>query len=249
MKRPFGPLVLCYHAVSKDFEHDMFISPRRLAEQVRWLLRRGFRPATAAETLDGRSRIVHVTFDDAYRNVAGALPELERLRVPVTVFACTDAADAGTSLSVSELSTATAQHPDEFSVMSWDELRGLDARRVEVGSHTCSHPHLPRLTDAELGRELRDSKGRLEDELSRPCRFLAYPYGEHDGRVRMAARRAGYEGAFGLVARRRPADLHAIPRVDLYRGDGLLRATLKTSFVKRSLTDGLRRRDSSFDAT
>jgi peptidoglycan/xylan/chitin deacetylase (PgdA/CDA1 family) len=102
---------------------------------------------------------------------------------------------------------------------------------VEIGSHTVSHPHLTRLSDAELQRELGESKQRLEDELAAPCRFLAYPYGEHDERVRAAARAAGYAGAFALRAG--DGDTFAIPRIDLYRSDGRRRVALKTSAVYR----------------
>jgi hypothetical protein len=51
--------------------------------------------------------------------------------------------------------------------------------------------------------------------LGRPCPELAYPYGEHDERVRAAARAAGYERAYGL--RERGHDAYALRRVDLYR--------------------------------
>ena len=78
--------------------------------------------------------------------------------------------------------------------MTWDELRSVVDRGFEVGSHTASHPHLPELTDSELDDELRRSKERLEDELERPCHYLAYPFGEQSPRVRAAARAAGYEG-------------------------------------------------------
>ena len=64
--------------------------------------------------------------------------------------------------------------------MTWDELRALAERGVEIGSHTLTHPHLPLLSDEELLRELGDSREQFEAELNRPCRYLAYPYGEND---------------------------------------------------------------------
>jgi peptidoglycan/xylan/chitin deacetylase (PgdA/CDA1 family) len=111
-------------------------------------------------------------------------------------------------------------------------VRELVAHGVEVGAHTVSHPHLTRLGDEELERELREARVRLEDELGRPCAYVAYPYGESDARVQDAVRRVGYSGAFALQAGADFANPFALPRVDLYRRDGLVRATLKTSFVK-----------------
>jgi len=176
---------------------------------------------------------MHVTFDDAYESVANALPILERLRLPATVFACSDYANDGRPLDVPELAAEVAAHPAELATMDWDALRALSERGLEIGSHTSTHPHLTRLSDSELHRELRESRSRLEDELSRPCRFLAYPYGENDVRVREAARRAGYEAAFGLRERFTAPDRFALPRADLYRRDRPLRARLKTSLLPR----------------
>lgn len=223
------PLVLCYHAVSDHWPHALAVGPAALEAQLRRLLARGFRPVGAAETLRAGRNGLHVTFDDAFRSVEHALPVLERLGVRATVFACSGLAEAGLPLDVPELADDVARYPDELVTMSWDELRALAERGVEVGSHTVSHPHLPRLSDEELARELGESRDRLEDELGRPCRFLAYPFGDEDERVRTAARAAGYDGAFALPGRADSDDAHAIPRVGIWREDTRLRAALKTS--------------------
>jgi Predicted xylanase/chitin deacetylase len=85
--------------------------------------------------------------------------------------------------------------------MNWDELAGHADRGVLIGSHSVSHPHLAELNDDELRRELNESKAEIEDRLGRFCSDLAYPYGEQDERVRLAARGAMYERAYAL---RRP---------------------------------------------
>lgn len=228
----FRPLVLCYHSVSDAWEHALAVTPRAFERQLRSMLRRGYRPLAAGTLLAGSRRGLHVSFDDAYRSVLDALPTLRRLGLYATVFASTGFADGGRPLDVPELAAEAAAHPEELATMTWDELRGLATDGVEIGSHTITHPHLNSLSDADLELELRDSRTRLEDELGRPCRFFAYPYGEHDERVRAAVRGAGYEAAFALAAGADRNDRFALPRIDLYRRDSLLRATLKTSFVK-----------------
>jgi peptidoglycan/xylan/chitin deacetylase (PgdA/CDA1 family) len=232
------PLTLCYHAVTDVWEHALSVAPKTLERQVRFLMRGGRRPASAAEVVAGRGSLLHVTFDDAYRSVASVLPALERLRVPVTVFACTAYSDEPRPLAIPELAADAAAHPDELTTMGWDELRALAERGVEIGSHTVSHAHLTRLTDEEIVRELRDSRARIQDELGRACRFLAYPFGEDDERVHAAARDAGYEGAFALGGSAFAADPaqpnpHALPRVGIYRRDGRVRVSLKTSPLTR----------------
>jgi peptidoglycan/xylan/chitin deacetylase (PgdA/CDA1 family) len=232
--RPWRALVLCYHAVSEDWPHGLSIGLETFERQLTALLRRGFRPAAAQELLGNGGRLLHVTFDDAFTSVDRAVSVLERLGVPSTVFACSGFADGGRALDVPELATQVEQHPDELATMDWDALRTLAARGVEIGSHTVSHPHLPRLTDAELQRELRESRERIADELARPCRYLAYPFGDEDARVRSAAAAAGYDAAFALPGREDRIDRFALPRIGVYRRDSPVRMRLKT-------TAGLRR--------
>ena len=228
----FQPLVLCYHSVSDGWEHALAVTPPAFERQLRSLLRRGYRPLAADGLRAGGRRGLHVTFDDAYRSVLAAVPTLHRLGLFATVFVSTGFAETGRPLDVPELAAEAAAHPDELATMTWDEVRAISGDGVEIGSHTVSHAHLTRLSDSELDAELRDSRRRVEDELGRPCRFFAFPYGEHDERVQGAVRRAGYEAAFALSAGADRDNVHALPRTDLYRRDTLLRATLKTSFVK-----------------
>jgi len=229
---PSRPLVLCYHAVSDSWPDELAIPPAVLVGQVRKLIEKGARPGNAEDALAARP-VLHVTFDDAYRNIGSVLDDLRRLGVPVTIFACSAFADDGRPFVVPELTERVLGFEVEVQTMAWDELRAWAGMGVEVGSHTVSHPHLTSVGDSELVSELAASKERLEDELGRACRFLAYPYGEHDARVRRVARSVGYEGAFALRAADR--DAFAIPRVDLYRSDGRLRVGLKTSAAYRPL--------------
>jgi peptidoglycan/xylan/chitin deacetylase (PgdA/CDA1 family) len=178
---------------------------------------------------------VHVTFDDAFRSVATAVPVLRRLGFPATVFACPGLADGDCIFNIPELAPLLQAHKEDLTTMSWAELRDLVENGVEVGSHTLTHPHLTKLGDDELRRELVESRARLEDELGARCRFLAYPFGEEDARVRSAARSSGYEAAFALPGDQMSSDPYAVPRVGIWRRDGTLRAVLKTSATGRRL--------------
>ncbi|HEY5660881.1 MAG TPA: polysaccharide deacetylase family protein [Gaiellaceae bacterium] len=195
-------VVLCYHAVSPTWEHRLSITPDLLLRQVRMLK---------------RFRRVRASFDDALRSAVPVFGELERLDVPVQVFVCTGYADDGAALRIPELA---GDDPQELATMTWDELRDVD-----VGSHGVTHAHLTQLSDDELRREVVESKQQVEDELGRPCPEFAYPYGEHDERVRAAVRAAGYERAYGLVDDR--SDPYALRRVDLYRRHSPTRALLR----------------------
>jgi peptidoglycan/xylan/chitin deacetylase (PgdA/CDA1 family) len=230
MTKAFTPLVLCYHALSEHWEHALAVEPDAFRRQISMLLRRRWKPVSAFDVIEGRGRLFHVTFDDAFVSILPGLDTLERLGVPATIFACAAFADdGGRVFDVPELSVDAAAWPDELRTIGWDGLREVAARGFEIGGHTVSHPHLTQLTDDEIRAELRNGRERTEDELKRPCRFLAYPYGEEELRVRTAAARAGYVAAFALPGVRSDLDRFAFPRVGLYRRDGSFRSWAKTS--------------------
>jgi peptidoglycan/xylan/chitin deacetylase (PgdA/CDA1 family) len=230
-----SPVTLCYHAVSDTWEHLLSVSPASFERQLRLMLALRYRPGRAAEIAGGRGRLFHVTFDDAFRSVRNAMPALERLGVPATIFLCTAFADDGRPPDVPELEDQARAHPDELATLNWDAITELAARGFEVGSHTTTHAHLTALSDAELSTELRTSREQIEDVLRGPCRFLSFPYGEHDERVRDAARDAGYEAAFALPGRRAPWEVFALPRVGIWRQTGLFRTAVKMSPINRTV--------------
>lgn len=185
----------------------MAIQPELLLRQVRAL---------------ARIRSVRVSFDDAFRNAASVFPALARMGLPLQIFICTAFARDGAPLTIPEFE---GDNLEQLATMTWDDLRAHAADGVAIGSHGVSHAHLKRLGDDNLRREVVESKQQIEDELGRPCTELAYPYGEHDERVRAAVRMAGYDRAYGL--RERGRDPYALPRLDLYRRHGPVRALLR----------------------
>jgi len=219
--------VLCYHAVSAEWHDPLAVDPRTLGRQVAAARRWGWKPTTLAGVVAGRPRAFHVTFDDAFRNVLSALPLLERLDVPATVFACTDF--AGRTLDLPPLRSVAAEHRHELTTLSWDELREASERGLEVGSHTRRHFDLRALSDHALRDELTASREQIENQLGRRCRYLAYPYGQLDRRVQLAAERAGYDAAVGLVGVAGLGGRFGIPRVDVSRRDGPVQIGFKSS--------------------
>lgn len=231
MRRPVvvrGTCVaLCFHAV-EDTPVDLAVDPQMLRRHLIRMLARGFRFVRAGELAKcarETGRWAAVTFDDGYRSVhERALSVLESLNVRATVFP-TVATVAGTS----ELRLAGLR-----PMLSWDELRDLQRRGWEIGSHTVNHVELTRCSDAQLDEELREARERIEAELSSPCRVLAYPYGSCDPRVMAAARAAGYRAAFTVPRRWTPPEPLAWPRVNVWRHDTPTSVALKSSRVVRA---------------
>ena len=120
----------------------------------------------------------------------------------------------------------------ERSLMTWDQVRGLRAAGMGVGSHTRGHRVLQTLPPDELAAELRESRATLERELGEPITTIAYPVGKRivdRPEVRQAIAEAGYEIGFS-----------AAPGMNsLSAGED--RFDLKRLFVDRDLPIGLSR--------
>jgi peptidoglycan/xylan/chitin deacetylase (PgdA/CDA1 family) len=232
-------IVLCYHAVSPRWDADLSVTPDTLDRQIGYLLARGWRATTFTDAVLGRAsgRILAITFDDAFASVARyAAPILARHGVPATVFAPTSFMEGGAALAW----PGTAQwqrstFAPELTAMQWPDLRALAESGWEIGSHTCTHPRLTTLDDARLRQELTDSRERCARELGRPCRSIAYPYGDVDARVAAAAAAAGYEAGAKLASDLRTEGALRFPRVGIYHPDGWPRFRLKVARPLRRL--------------
>jgi peptidoglycan/xylan/chitin deacetylase (PgdA/CDA1 family) len=230
-------LVLCYHALSDRWPADLSTAPDRFEAQLELLLGRGYRPVTFEQAVaePAGARILAVTFDDAYRSVLErARPIMDRLGVPGTVFVPTDWAGRPEPMAWDGIDQwLGGPHEQELLCLGWEELRELADTGWEVGSHTRSHPRLTTLDDDGLSRELEESRAACQDGVGRPCRSIAYPYGDVDARVIAATRAAGYYLGASLPKRLGSTSRLDWPRVGVYHRDGLGRFKLKVSPLLR----------------
>ena len=72
------------------------------------------------------------------------------------------------------------------------QVQEMDQNGIEIGAHTFSHVDLTKTSDAELHRQLVDSKAMLEAWVGHPVVDFCYPSGQLNGRVADAVRAAGY---------------------------------------------------------
>lgn len=225
------PLVLCYHALSETWPATLSVHPERFRQQLELLLDRGYEPATFSEAVRGGGRKLAVTFDDGFVSVRDlALPILERLGMPATLFAVSDFAASGGQLRWAGIDHwGQTEFAGELAGLSWSEMRALQDRGWEIGSHTATHPHLTELDDHRLREELIVSREAVSEAMGRPCASIAYPYGSADERVAEAARAAGYETGAGLPALPGARLPLLWPRVGVYHGDEMARFRLKVS--------------------
>jgi peptidoglycan/xylan/chitin deacetylase (PgdA/CDA1 family) len=205
------PIVLCYHAITPDWDSVMAVTPERFDQQLRRLLRLGYRPDTFTRALltPAHERAFVVTFDDAFSSVREhALPILQRLGIPATLYVPTGwVGDAPRRATWGEMERWDNPHDGEHvELMTWDEVSDLADAGWEIGSHTHLHPRLTRVDDAVLEEELHRSRQIVQEHTGQLCESIAYPYGDVDDRVVAAAQRAGYRtgGALDRMRTIRP---------------------------------------------
>jgi peptidoglycan/xylan/chitin deacetylase (PgdA/CDA1 family) len=84
----------------------------------------------------------------------------------------------------------------EEGYLSAEDIAGLSAAGMRIGSHGCHHRDWRTLTDTELHEELTDSRRALAEIVDTDIDEAACPFGSYDRRVLRALRAAGYRRVF-----------------------------------------------------
>jgi peptidoglycan/xylan/chitin deacetylase (PgdA/CDA1 family) len=112
---------------------------------------------------------------------------------------------------------------DTDLMMSWEDVKTLDAAGMTIGAHSHTHRILSALDKASQQQEIRSSKRILESFLTSPVDFLAFPDGRREAfnsETMLEAQEAGFRAAFSfyggtnLAGSIRPFDVRrsSIPR-------------------------------------
>jgi peptidoglycan/xylan/chitin deacetylase (PgdA/CDA1 family) len=213
-----GLPILTYHHIApprrKARIKGLYVQPRLFERQLSELRRAGFASAgldafssrrsdgalppgkAGSNPVEGETagHPVVITFDDGFRDVLEhGLPLLQRHGCTGIVFLV--ARLLGGS---NEWQQRAGDVPE--SLMSEAEVRAWLAAGQFIGSHTLTHPRLPRIPLEEAREEISASRKALEDRFGRAVRHFCYPYGEYNERVRELAVEAGYETACTTVS-------------------------------------------------
>jgi peptidoglycan/xylan/chitin deacetylase (PgdA/CDA1 family) len=175
-------VVLYYHSVPTE-ERQLFARQLDVVlgcvDPVRTNGAEGIHPASGRDC-------VAITFDDGFENfLTQALPELEKRKIPATVFVIADGMNREFG------SAAYAER-----LLSLEQVRSLPSSLVTIGSHTMSHPMLTQLEETEARREIRESRTKLEAMLDRQVREFSFPFGGFNQRLLEFCQEAGYERAY-----------------------------------------------------
>jgi len=190
--------ILYYHSIS-DAPIRSSVSPQAFEEQMAYLVSHGYRVLSLSEAIDrriGRGTFpesgVVVTLDDGFQdNYEHALPILMRYKVPATVFLTVGY--IGTDRLPTLTRTDFVPRP-----LDWREVKEMQARGIEFGSHTITHPMLTQVSGDVARREIGDSRRMLEDRLGAPVPFFCYPRGDVNAAVQRIVRDEGYAAACSI---------------------------------------------------
>lgn len=147
-----------------------------------------------------RRKIAVITFDDGYLdNYQSAYDQLKRAGLSATFFVSTGF--IGTSRKFEHDVRAREggySVRDDWSKMTWEQLREMQDGGMEIGSHTVDHVKMANPDLDELRRQAVQSLEQLEAHLGRRPRTFSFPWGKpsdfSDAAI-AAVREAGYLAA------------------------------------------------------
>lgn len=169
---PKGVAILEYHMVDPEDREDAYaynVPPEEFRMQLDYLQRQGYTTITMLEFMKAKKgkmelpqKPIVLTFDDGYdNNYTYMLPILEEHGMKATIYMVTN--DIGRP-----------------GYLTWDQLREMQDRGVEIGSHTANHLPLTGLSREEREDEMRLSKLLMEWNGIRTVFSFSYPNGAYD---------------------------------------------------------------------
>jgi peptidoglycan/xylan/chitin deacetylase (PgdA/CDA1 family) len=142
--------------------------------QMTWLASSSTKVVALADILHTGGDAVALTFDDGFVNFAEtALPVLEELQLPATLFVVT--ARAGSTNDWD--SPSSGLKIPVLPLLDWAGINSVAARGIEIGAHSRTHRDLTAVSAARMADEISGSRDDLVRETGRSPRSFAFPYG------------------------------------------------------------------------
>ena len=181
---PEGVLILEYHKVNDWSEDSYTVKPEDFAAQMDELRAQGYETISILDFLRAKKgkqtlpeKAVIVTLDDGYKdNYTDMLPIMESRGMKATVFMVTN--DIGLP-----------------GYLTWDMLRDMQNRGIEIGSHTANHLPLTEMSPADAREEVQLSKTLLEWNGIKTIFGLSYPNGKYKDFMPQMLKEAEYLAA------------------------------------------------------
>jgi peptidoglycan/xylan/chitin deacetylase (PgdA/CDA1 family) len=125
-------------------------------------------------------------------------------------------------------------------LLTWDDIRFLKSRGVNIGSHSHTHPLLGKIEDeSRISSEFRLSFDMLTEKLGEHPISISYPVGSVDDRVKRIAKEVGYKLGFAVKQEEYNSDeqdIFEISRIELYN-EGMFKTKLRANGVIQKMKD------------
>ena len=233
------PLILAYHSVNDRRTDPLAVRASDFEQQMAWLYRQGFKAITisqfVSEPTNKGNRVVMLTFDDGYAdNYTSAFPILRRYGFVATVFLVSDFIDTD-RLHWWDITNVTSDDDRPlYQMLTWQQIREMEAHGFEFGSHTRTHPLLTSLIGDRGWGEISGSRSMLESKLGHQVLSFCYPHGDMNEEIMQLVEKAGYECAVITPPRHGiPLCRYTLRRIGIYHSTTPLRFRLKMNPIVR----------------
>lgn len=81
--------------------------------------------------------------------------------------------------------------------LTWNQIQEMvDSGLCVIGSHTCSHPALTRVSEERIQEELSMAKQQIIEHLGKEPVYFSYPHSMENSEVRTLVKQTGHKAAF-----------------------------------------------------
>lgn len=159
-----------------------------------------------------------ITFDDGHKGNYDILPVVKKYEIPITIFLCASIIDTHKKFwfryeKIEKIKSELKEknNRERLAILEkngftnekeFETRQALTRAEIEemspyinMQSHTCYHPILPRCSDNDAKEEIVKSKEILESEYGFSINTLAYPNGDYSDRDIELIKDAGYSCA------------------------------------------------------
>lgn len=168
---PEGFPILEYHMVQQEDPKDAYaynVPVEDFQQQLDYLQEQGYTTISIRDYLRAKKGLLQLpekpiilTFDDGYEsNYKELLPILDERGLKATIFMVTN--DIG-----------------KDGYLSWQQLKDMEKRGIEIGSHTANHLPLTGMSLDEAREEVKLSKLLMEWNGMKTIYTLSYPNGKY----------------------------------------------------------------------
>ena len=183
-------VILAYSRIGDDHDTENALQTSLFEEHIHYLVSEGYNVIKLEHMLEAQRlgkplppKSIVITFEGGYKSaLKNAIPLLQKLQFPFTVFYAVDDAD-----------------DNGGDYLSWLDLKALQSDpRVSFGILPSTETILAGKTELEILTLLNKAKTRHRDNLHEEPIFFSYPFGIYDATLMEIIKKQGYKAALSI---------------------------------------------------